>query len=135
MLRKPHRNLRKRVLYAAKHHIYTDRVRVEVLMLDDAVGVATYDKLTRRSWRHRIPLSLISAMIQVYYYDLVLLWSLLAKGVMFNGFDVELLTDHVKSFPMLISSALVDAAVIWQVCVRSNAFLKVGDTFFGVVDD
>lgn len=115
MIRKAKRHQNKVILFSSKHHVFPDRIFVEVVKQDDAIGVITHDKAMKRSWRQRIPLTLVSALIQIYYYDMLLLWSLIAKGVLFNGYDVDFSIDHIHTYPQHLSSQRVSASLIWKV--------------------
>ena len=103
------------VLYSCVHHLFPERCTIDVVVLDDSIGVVLYDNQTKRSWRQRVSICTLSALIQTYYYNLSELWSLLAEGVVFDGFNVSYSIDHIHVFHTQLSSDRVKSNLILQV--------------------
>ena len=70
---------------------------------------------TKRTWRQRVSIFLLPTLIQTYYFNLFELWSLLAEGVVFDGFNVSYSIDHIHVFHTQLSSDRVKSNLILQV--------------------
>ena len=70
---------------------------------------------TKRTWRQRVSIFLLPTLKQTYYFNLSELWSLLAEGVVFDGFNVSYSIDHIHVFPTQLSSDRVKSNLILQV--------------------
>ena len=70
---------------------------------------------TKRTWRQRVSIFLLPTLIQTYYFNLSELWSLLAEGVVFDGFNVSYSIDHIHVFHTQLSSDRVKSNLILQV--------------------
>jgi hypothetical protein len=124
MIKRSRRQQRQTILYTCSHHLFPTRCSIEVAKLDDSIAVVTLDKQTRRSWRQRVSIFLLSTLIQKYYYDLELLWNLLTKGVLFNGTDVEFSTQHIHTYPHAVTHDGNAAQLIWQV-MKSESYMHL----------
>jgi hypothetical protein len=73
------------VLYSCRHHARPDSAYTEILLLEDSLAVIYHDSRLRSSRRQRVSFALVSALIQTYYFNLDILWELVARSVTFTG--------------------------------------------------
>ena len=88
------------VLYTCPHHVYGDKYSIDILMTDDCIAIKCYDTQYPRhkSWLEPVSVCLVAGMVQTYYYNLQILWDLLARSMIFIGEDMKCSTQHIGPF-------------------------------------
>jgi hypothetical protein len=115
-------------LYSGQHHIQPDRYRTELVVLEDCLAVVCHDVTLKKSWRQRVSVCLVSALVQDYFYNLDILWELLTQSLVFhNSGDASFSTQHIRHFASKKTSMRVDSYVIYKV---SSTFVIYNYTFY-----
>lgn len=111
-LSKRHQNT---VLFTSPHHLQPEVLSVEIIVLEDCLGVVCHDRHLRKSWRQRVSLCLVSSLVQRYYYSLRTLWGLIARSIVNTGMEISFSTQHIVSFRTTRTSERRDAHIILEV--------------------
>jgi hypothetical protein len=108
------------VLYSCPHHVQPEHMHTDVLLLDDCLAVVCHDRYRRKSYRHRLSLALTSCLVQSYFFNLNVLWDLIARSITFTGTVVQFCTQHIITFPIKKNSLGVDSYIIYQVSLSTS---------------
>ena len=111
------------LLYSCRHHSQPEKRRTDIVMLEDCISIICHDSSLKKSWRQRVSICLVSALIQNYYYDLSSLWELLSRSIVFTGTDVAFSTQHIIHFRTKVNSQRVESYIIYEVFKALNTTL------------
>jgi hypothetical protein len=95
------------------HHL--EIMKKHVYWCDDYLEIMCVGILTSKKYLFRLSASLVSVMIQKYYYNLKDLWRLLANVPQIYVDRVLFSIQHIQSFPIMKDDHRRDAYLIYRV--------------------
>ena len=95
------------------HHL--EVMKKQVYWCDDYIEIMCIGILTSKKYLFRLSTSLVSVMIQKYFFNLRELWRLLANSAQIYVDRILFSIQHIQNCPMLKDSHRRDAYLIYKV--------------------